>query len=141
VSHYLDTSIVVAMLQRDAHSSAADTWLSRAKPTLIVSDFCAVEFSAVISRRVRMNLMAPGTARLILRDFDEWLMRSVHAVRCGSEQMTAARQIVQDFTTKLNAPDAIHLAMARHLGSTLATFDKRLADAARSHGVPVVIPA
>jgi predicted nucleic acid-binding protein len=54
--------------------------------------------------------------------------------------MAAAGQIVRDFTTKLSAPDAIHLAMTRHLGMTLATFDDRLAEAAQRHAVPVIIP-
>jgi len=141
VSHYLDTSVVVALLQRDTHSISADAWLSRSNPTMLISDFCAIEFSAVISRRVRMKSSTPETANAILRDFDRWLLRSARLVQCRPEQISAAGQIVRDFATKLNAPDAIHLAMTRHLGSTLATFDERLADAARLHGVPVLIPA
>jgi uncharacterized protein len=140
VSHYLDTSVMVALLLKDAHSIRADTWLTREKPTFLASDFCAVEFAAVVSRRVRMNRLTTETANLALRRFDEWLSRTVQIVRCTPEQMAAAGQIVRDFTLKLSAPDAIHLAIARHSGATLATFDDRLAEAARQHAVPVMTP-
>jgi uncharacterized protein len=131
---------MVALLLQDAHSSKADAWLIRERPTFLVSDFCTVEFTAVVSRRVRMNRLTAVTADLALRRFDDWLSRTVQIVRCASEQMTMARQIVRDFTSKLSAPDAIHLAIARTNGATLATFDDRLAEAARRHAVPVMIP-
>jgi predicted nucleic acid-binding protein len=140
VSHYLDTSVVVALLLHDMHSSKADAWLIRTKPILLVSDFCAVEFAAVVSRRVRMNGLTAEDADLALRRFDDWLSRPVQVIRCAPEQMATAGQIVRDFTTKLSAPDAIHLAITRHLGATLATFDDRLAVAARRHAVPATIP-
>jgi predicted nucleic acid-binding protein len=140
VNHYLDTSVVVALLLQDMHSSKADAWLIRTKPTFLISDFCSVEFAAVVSRRVRMNGLTAGNASLALRKFDDWLSRPVQVIRCTPEQMAAAGQIVRDFTTKLSAPDAIHLAITRHLGATLATFDDRLADAALRHSVPVTIP-
>ena len=140
MNHYLDTSVVVALLLQDMHSSRADAWLIRTKPTLLVSDFCSVEFAAVVSRRVRMNGLTAENASLTLRRFDDWLTRPVQVIRCAPEQMAAAGQIVRDFTTKLSATDAIHLAITRHLGATLATFDDRLAEAARRHAVPVITP-
>jgi predicted nucleic acid-binding protein len=141
VNHYLDTSVVVALLLADVHSSRAEAWLIRTKPAVVVSDFCAVEFAAVISRRVRMSGLSPAHASLALERLDEWLARAVQLVRGTPEQMVFAGQIVRDFATKLSAPDAIHLAIARHLGATLVTFDDRLAQAGRRHLVPVTIPA
>jgi predicted nucleic acid-binding protein len=44
---------------------------------------------------------------------------------------------VREFSTNLTAPDALHLASAKNAGATLATFDARLADAARAQGVEV----
>jgi predicted nucleic acid-binding protein len=140
VSHYLDTSVMVALLLPDAHSPRADAWLVRERPTFLASDFCAVEFAAVVSRRVRMNQLTVETANLALRRFDDWLSRTVQVVRCAPEQMALAGQIVRDFTAKLSAPDALHLAIARYSGATLATFDDRLAEAARRQAVPVMIP-
>jgi predicted nucleic acid-binding protein len=87
-----------------------------------------------------MNGLTAENAGLALRKFDDWLARPFQVMRCTPEQMAAAGQIVRDFTTKLSAPDAIHLALTRHLGATLATFDDRLAGAAQRHAVPVTIP-
>jgi predicted nucleic acid-binding protein len=140
VHHYLDTSVVVALLLTDVHSSRAEAWLVRTKPIVMVSDFCAVEFAAVISRRVRTSGLSAKHAGLALQRLDDWLSQPVHLVRGTPEQMGLAGQIVRDFTTKLSAPDAIHLAIARDLGATLVTFDERLAQAARRHVVPVTIP-
>ena len=41
-------------------------------------------------------------------------------------------------TTALKLPDVYVLATAIHLGATLATFDRRLADAARERGIDVL---
>jgi len=58
-------------------------------------------------------------------------------VRRGHDRddFALAEQIVRDFASKLAAPDALHLATAIHAGAALATFDVRLADAARARGV------
>ena len=69
MSHYLDTSVVVALLLQDAHSSRADAWLIRERPTLLASDFCAVEFAAVVSRHVRMNRLTAENRNLPFRRF------------------------------------------------------------------------
>ena len=87
-----------------------------------------------------MNRLTAETANLAFRRFDEWLSRNVQIVRCAPEHMAAAGQIVRDFTSKLSAPDAIHLAITRLSGATLATFDDRMADGARRHAEPVMIP-
>ena len=47
--------------------------------------------------------------------------------------------LVRDFTTKLTAPDALHLASAKNAGATLATLDVRLAEAARAQGVETAL--
>ena len=44
---------------------------------------------------------------------------------------------MRDFSTKLAAADALHLASAKNAGAALATFDARLADAARAQRLEV----
>ena len=55
----------------------------------------------------------------------------------GVDDFMLAERIVRDFATKLAAADALHLASAKNAGAALATFDLRLADAARMKGVKV----
>ncbi len=45
---------------------------------------------------------------------------------------------MRDFATKLAAADALHLAAAMNACAKLATFDKRLAEAAKTRGAEVV---
>jgi predicted nucleic acid-binding protein len=48
--------------------------------------------------------------------------------------------MVRDFDSKLSAPDAIHLAVAKLRGLVLVTFDQRLSDAARRENIKIVVP-
>jgi predicted nucleic acid-binding protein len=41
----------------------------------------------------------------------------------------------------LRTPDALNIAISQRVGAALATFDDKMADNARSLGVPVVIPS
>lgn len=75
-------------------------------------------------------------ARGFLAEFD--LLREdclTHAL--GPSDINGAERLVRDFSTKLAAPDALHLASALNLGATLVTFDERLANAARISGATV----
>lgn len=140
MSYYLDTSVIVALVLRDAHTAKAEAWLEHAAPACIVSDFCAIEFASVVSRQVRMSHLSAsdGSAALVL--FDEWTARTTQVVASSGEHMEAAGRMVRDFDTKLSAPDAIHLAVAKYHGLVLATFDERLGEAARRENVKVLIP-
>ena len=56
----------------------------------------------------------------------------------GPRDFALAELLVRDYSTKsCSAPDALHLASAKNAGAMLATFDARLADAARAQGVEV----
>jgi predicted nucleic acid-binding protein len=140
VSHYLDTSIVVALVLRDAHTAKAEAWLEHAAPACIVSDFCTLEFASVVSRQVRMSHLSTADGSAVLDVFDEWIARTAQVVTSSGEHMEAAGRMVRDFDTKLSAPDAIHLAVAKQRGLVLVTFDERLGEAARRENVKVVIP-
>jgi hypothetical protein len=47
---------------------------------------------------------------------------------------------VRRFELRLRAPDALHLAIARHLDVSLVTLDRRMAAAARELGIAVEMP-
>jgi uncharacterized protein len=137
---YLDTSVVVALVLRDSHTAKAEAWLEHAAPACIVSDFCAIEFASVISRQVRISHLSTADGSAVLDLFDEWITRTAQLVTSSGEHMEAAGRMVRDFDTKLSAPDAIHLAVAKHRGLVLVTFDQRLSDAARRENVKIVVP-
>jgi uncharacterized protein len=140
MSYYLDTSVVVALVLRDSHTTKAEAWLEHAAPACVVSDFCALEFASVVSRQVRMSHLSTADGSAVLDVFDEWIAKTAQIVTSSGEHMEAASRMVRNFDTKLSAPDAIHLAVAKHHGLVLATFDERLGDAARRENVKIVVP-
>jgi predicted nucleic acid-binding protein len=101
-----------------------------------VADLAAVEFAAGISRWLRMGRVDVGQAEFALASFD-MLRAQCLSYAHGRDDFALAELIARDFTTKLVAPDALHLASARNAGARLATFGARLAEAAKAQGVRV----
>jgi uncharacterized protein len=131
---YLDASVLVALLVADSHTERAGAWYSGLDATVIISDFANLEVGAVVSRHLRVGRLTPGQVESALLDLD--------AMRANCQQLTpgpidfvTAERLIRDFTTKLAAPDALHLASAKNAGATLATLDARLAEAAQGQGV------
>jgi len=140
MTYYLDANVLVSLFIADTHSRAAADWLGELKAELTVSDFTRLEFAAVVSRQTRESLMSEGIAREVVSDCDLWCSETVRLDRIRPHDFDAANLIVRDFTTKLAAPDAIHLAFAANRDLTLVTFDQRLAQAAQGRGTAVVTP-
>lgn len=131
---YLDTSILIPLFVADAHTIRAVAWYSsNADATLIVSDLVNLELSAVISRDLRKGRFTREAAENALLDFDA-MRANCQRLNHGVEDYLLAQRLTRDFATKLSAPDAIHLASAINVGAAIATFDVRLAGAARAQG-------
>jgi len=135
---YLDASVLLSLVFADAHTASASAWYSGLRATVLVSDFANLEVSAVASRHLRVGRLTPRQIDGALLDFD--------ALRAGCERLThsaadfqLAERLVRDFSTKLTAADALHLASAKNAGAALATFDARLAEAARAQGVEAAL--
>ena len=134
---YLDTSVVVAILIDEPSSEIARAWFRRlADDDVIVADLAAVEFAAGISRWLRMGRIDVGQAEFALASFDMLRAQCLSHTH-GRDDFALADLIARDFATRLLAPDALHLASAKNAGARLATFDVRLAKAARMQGVEV----
>ena len=136
MSYYLDASFLVAVVVDEARSAEAREWLKQASAAAIIGSFAAIEVSAAISRGVRTTRFSDAQAMAALADFDT--LRSL-CETCvpARETFELAGELIRDFTTKLAAPDALHLAGAMQLGAVLVTFDDRLAKAAMAKGVAI----
>jgi uncharacterized protein len=135
---YLDASVLLSLLIADANTASASAWYSGLRATVLVSDFANIEVSAVASRHLRVGRLTQRQVDGVLLDFD--------ALRAGCERLThseadfqLAERLARDFSTKLAAPDALHLASAKNAGAALATFDQRLEEAARGQGVELAL--
>jgi predicted nucleic acid-binding protein len=140
VNFYLDTSAIVPLFLSDEHEQAMRVWASQEARRMFVSDFASAEFVGVVSRATRTRELSNRQAQAALQDFDAWRSRSVTLRPISSMDVAACERLVRDFNLKLSVPDALHLAIAMADGTSVVTFDWRLADASRRLGHPAIVP-
>lgn len=133
---YVDTSILAAAIFEEPRSAAARDWFRQMSGRIMVGDLAGLELAAVVSRAVRMRRFDSDAAARALASFDEIRADSLPCSH-GRGEFEFAERLIRDFSTKLAAADALHLATAKNAGAILATFDLRLAEAARGQGVEV----
>jgi uncharacterized protein len=126
---YVDTSALGRVLVGERDARAIERALGSFDGR-VASRLVGVELRRLASRRGRV-----GAA--------EHLLGSVDLVPMSDEVLREAETIEPYAVATL---DAIHLATARrlhadHLLDAVMTFDARLADGARHHGIDVVTPA
>lgn len=135
MSIYIDTSIVVSFFIQDDHAAAARRW-GRTNPRVTISDWTATEFSSALSHHVRLGSLSDQERKAAERAFDRWAMRGL-VLEVGRERFQDARILMQGHR-RLRAPDALHLAIARHEGLPLATLDDDMRDVAVAEGMAVI---
>ncbi|MBD2765875.1 type II toxin-antitoxin system VapC family toxin [Kocuria sp. cx-455] len=122
---YLDTSAAVKLISDEQESDGLRSYLDEG-PTLVSSDLLETEL-----RRIGIR-----------HDIDQVLITSVldgvTLTPLIRDQFREAGLIPQ---IGLRSLDALHLAGALHIEvSAILTYDIRLAEAARAHGLEVVAP-
>ena len=128
---YLDSSAAVKLVHAEAESQPLRDWLDeRAETGWVSSVLVEIE-----SYRALAGNAPAALARL------PQVLDLIDLVELAPNIRMRARAVMPVTVRSL---DAIHLATALHLREQLTTFvayDIRLADAARSAGLPVEIPA
>jgi predicted nucleic acid-binding protein len=140
LSTYLDASVLLPTLIAESATEAVYDCLGADGQELLISDFAAAEVASALSRLVRMALLTEADAFARLADFDAWRAAMSLPVDITSSDARLAYIYVRRFDLRLRAPDALHLAIARRLDATLATLDRRLANAAQEMGIAVAVP-
>jgi predicted nucleic acid-binding protein len=126
---YLDTSAIVKLARREAESDALRAWLAAHPEPLAASALVRTEAVRALARN---EPTAIPTLRAVLT--------LLHQKPITDDVLDAAAQLPG---ATLRSLDAIHLATAEELAPVLSwfvAFDKRLAEAARSRGLPVAAP-
>jgi uncharacterized protein len=128
--YYIDTSAALKLLAEESHSRAfAAFYDESAGASWVSSALLRIEVVRAVSRVMPAAL---PDARGLLLAFDY--------VSIDDEVVDAA---MDEPDRMLRSLDAIHLATARVLGPDLdglATYDGRLAAAAKDAGIPVIDP-
>jgi predicted nucleic acid-binding protein len=140
LSFYLDASAIVPNLVEEAGSEAVRAFVARCEPDVVVSALATLETSSALSRLARMGSITTDGAISRLIRFDAWRAPYSVSPPFGAAEFELADALVRRFELGLRGPDALHLAACLRGGHTLATLDRRLADAAAALGVATTVP-
>jgi len=136
VSRYLDANAIIGLLTADPLTPRVRALLAQNTDPLIISDFAAAEFTAVVGRKMRSAMITRQHALDAIALLDQWRAR-VTRVELDAADVARADRFLRRLDLPLQAPDAVHVAIAQRLGVTLVTFDRRMAAAARTLGLAV----
>ncbi len=135
---YLDTSFLAPFYIQEATSTSVETILLNI-PTeqLAISDWTIVEFTSLVSRRVRMSELNLEQMEAVINSFKEDVAESYTVFTVTTADFILAAEFIQQWETGLRAGDALHLAIAcNHSIENLLSLDRGLIDAARQLSIP-----
>jgi predicted nucleic acid-binding protein len=127
---YLDTSAALKLVLPEAETAALELWIAeRAGLPRASSRLLRIELLRAVNRSAPQRV---GRAHVVLSGI----------VLTSMDDVAATAEVIGD--PILRSLDAIHLSTAHGLRSALTafvTYDKRLADAAATLGLPVEAPS
>lgn len=134
--YYLDTSLLVASLVREAGTVAAKTYLSeRTDQPLLISRWVVTELSSALALKVRTGTITANEQSAALSMFRRFSTLRLQVVNVEPADFEVAAALCDQIGVPLRAGDALHVAVCKRIGTRLATFDAGLAAAASHHGV------
>jgi uncharacterized protein len=136
---YCDTSALLKLYLPEA-GSADFTRIVDGRTDLLISDLAVTEVVSALSRHVRQGAISPDEAhrmqRTIIGSLDDAGYARVELTR--DVHRRAEHFLLTSTDTPLRAADALHLALAvAGRAASMASFDGRLAAAARAIGLSV----
>lgn len=135
---YLDTSFLAPFYIQEATSASIETILLDI-PTdrLAISHWTIVEFSSLVSRRVRMGELNLEQMEAVINALKEDTAQSYTVFAVTTADFILAAEFIQQWQTGLRAGDALHLAIAQNYSvENLLSLDRGLIDAARQLSIP-----
>ena len=132
---YLDTSVIVSFFIDDIHATTSRNWAAT-QPSVALSEWTLTEFTSALSHLVRARTLSERERNIAELAFDRWAAGGI-VLEVPRERFQEARTLMR-MHPRLRAPDALHLAIARHAGLALATVDRDMKDAAVAEGMDVV---
>lgn len=129
--------MLVPLVVDEAGSARAWAIVEQRAP-LWTSEFAAAEVASALSRLVRTSQLSGEAATRALTDFARWRFDSTSDVPVGPTDIRLAHEFVRWFETQLRVPDALHLALARQVGASFASFDVGASRAATMLEIPII---
>lgn len=133
---YVDTSILVAALTREAETARMQKWLAAQRPgAMTISVWVATEFSAALSVKLRTREIEASHRADALAAFAALCADSLVVLAASGVNFRTAALFADQSQLGLRAGDALHLAICAEHGAELCTLDRRLSGAGSALGV------
>ena len=133
---YVDTSVLVAALTREAETARMQAWLAAQSPdTLAISVWVVTEFSAALSIKLRNGDIDAAHRANALAAFARLSEENFALFGVSAVNFRAASLFADQSQLGLRAGDALHLAVCAEHGAELCTLDRRLSGAGPALGV------
>lgn len=135
---YLDTSFLAPLVVAEESSDQVEATLGRLPAgSVATSLWTLVEFSSLISRRVRMRDLSSAQAVRVRTKFRQLIDTGCVLLVPGPADFSVAAELLENHRTGLRGGDALHLAIAKNQGAAdFYTLDDNLIRAARLLRIP-----
>ncbi len=139
---YADTSFLISLYGRDAHSPKADAVIQASHPTFLLTPFGEAEFANACEFRVFLKLWTPVEARAVRERLIAHLRSGVFQSHPLTDEIwQRVLMLSRRHTAKIGSRslDVIHVATALVLKpNAFCTFDDRQRRLARKEGLRVL---
>ena len=111
-STYVDTSVLVALLVKEAKSPAVAQWYEKSTGQLVSCTWCITEFASALSLKQRTKQITAAQGQVAWQNFERLYSNDLTLLHPDTETFHQAALLTLDANTGLRAGDALHLAAA-----------------------------
>ncbi|MYM69622.1 PIN domain-containing protein [Pseudoduganella sp. FT55W] len=136
---YIDTSVLVAYLTREAHSVEAEAFMLSQGTPLVMSTWTEVEFLSALGKKLRTKQLTKSLADSIVHQYRQSISSHVRLIPVTDADLKRAAMLLDGWKTSVRAADSLHLAISSGHGATTYTLDRGMALAGATLGVAVTL--
>ena len=104
---------------------------------VLASGWTLTEFCSAASMKVRTRQATASLASQAIERGRKFIAERIVMLSVEDDDLSAAADLCARSFPPLRAGDALHLALCRRMGASIATLDDGMAEAAAACGVPV----